>query len=527
MTSPFLSVFTFTFVLEDAALATAAVFVADGKMTFFLAFICCFAGIALGDVGLYLLGASMRRFPCLNRLPILKKSRNSLAGIHRPTPAFTYSLFLSRIVPGTRLPTYLAAGYLGYPLIHFVVVTVISVAPWVLLVLMAGRSVMAVFKDHWLFASIILLAGLHAAKSVLPQLFNHWDRMALFSSWRKWTHFEFWPAWFFYLPLVPMYLALGIKHKSLLAPFYAAPGFKHGGLLGESKWDFLKHLNPSDESTLKSILFKAPIEFNSVKNRIDESLLHYPLIVKPDVGQRGFGVRIIRNESELSNYLELVDFDLVAQQLSVLPREAGVFYIRRPSEEKGILFSITDKKFPKIIGDGKTTVGDLILADARAKIIASVYFERHRPDLDRILGNGEELMLSECGNHCQGAIFLNGNNLRTPELLEKIEGIARSIPHFYFGRFDIRYRDPASLKAGQQFEVVEINGSGSEATHIWDASTRLGDAYRTLLIQWATLFEIGSEMKKRDPEGRPVEVLAFLKECVKVAFRKNRLSRSS
>ena len=179
-----------------------------------------------------------------------------------------------------------------------------------------------------------------------------------------------------------------------------------------------------------------------------------------------------------------------------------------------------------LIGDGKTKLGNLILNDPRARIIADVYFARHSDKLSNILRAGEKFLLSECGNHCQGAIFLNGKFLKTPELEQAIHQIALTIPHFFFGRFDIRYRDQDALKNGRNFEIVEINGAGSEATHIWDAHTSITEAYRTLFAQWRHIFEIGLYVKARKIKAK-VDLKKFVKECLKVMRRKDPLSVSS
>jgi hypothetical protein len=326
---------------------------------------------------------------------------------------------------------------------------------------------------------------------------------------------------------VPWYIFQSIKHRSLLAPFYANPEIENGGFLGESKWDFLKHLDPNSSSTLKAIQIPKQSQIADRQKMIERESFSYPLILKPDVGQRGFGVRVIRDESELSQYLLLANFDLIAQKLSQLPCEAGIFYVRAPGSSHGMLFSITDKKFPVVTGDGVTRLGDLILRDRRARMIASTYFSRLRERLYEIPVQGQTLFLTECGNHCQGAIFKNGEELNTSDLLVAIEKIVSQIPHFYFGRLDVRYKDPASLKKGKDFEIIEINGAGSEATHIWDEKTSLFEAYSTLFTQWRLLFEIGAEVKKSRLAHPRLHCDLFLKECFKVFFRKDKLSVSS
>ena len=291
----FVSVYFGTFVLEDVALASALALISEGKLSFVSAFIACFLGISAGDLLLYLLGSMASRFQIETRVPAFRTYRKSLLRLKR-SPILTYSILISRIIPGTRLPTYLGAGYLKYPFFRFLMLTVVSVFIWVLLALMIGRSLQSVFTDHWAVTMIAFLLGLQFLKSIVPKGLNRWDRRALCHSWRKWTHFEFWPAWAFYLPLVPYYLYLSFKHGSMLMPFYASPGIKNGGLIGESKWDYLQHLKPGDPSTLKTLKIRKEIDFTETKELLDAEGVAYPFIMKPDVGQRGFGVRIIRDD---------------------------------------------------------------------------------------------------------------------------------------------------------------------------------------------------------------------------------------
>lgn len=378
-----------------------------------------------------------------------------------------------------------------------------------------------------IFAMGLMMGFMFLVKSMIKKLTDPWSRLAYMHSWRQWLHFEFWPGWFFYIPVVPMYLFLSVRFRSLWMPFYAAPGLDHGGLIGESKWDLLKHLDPAETSTLRSALIPSPLSADGVSRVQKELDLDFPFILKPDVGQRGFGVRIIRNTKECESYINSSNFNLIIQELSSYSGEAGIFYVRRPSDSHGDVLSLTDKEFPSVRGDGKTSLGHLILRDRRARIIAAVYFERHKDLLSHVLADGETFLLSECGNHCQGAVFKNGNHLITPQLIQAVDRIARKIPDFYFGRFDVRYRSLEELKLGRGFEIVEVNGSGSEFTHIWDARTKLSDAYRTLYAQWRTLFEIGAEVNRLYPGRSRVEFWSFLRECLRVFTREHKLKRSS
>ncbi len=522
----FISLFFGTFVLEDLALASALALVAENKISFTLAFWACFLGISIGDLALYGLGLATKQFNLEKKFKFLQRHHASLEKM-RNSRLLTYTIVASRFIPGTRLLTYLGSGFVGYSFWRFFILTVASVFIWVIAALAAGKTLQTLFMNHWVIGLFAFLVMLNIFKIITTNLSDRWRRKALIHSWRRWAHFEFWPAWLFYIPIVFDYIYLSIRFRSVFMPFYASPQLKHGGLIGESKWDFLRHLDANSPATLPSFKLPAGPHFSDIRKLIDQNHLDYPLIMKPDVGQRGFGVRILKNDFDLTEYLLLSDFDCILQKKSQFEKEAGLFYIRRPEEKTGIIFSLTDKIFPSVIGDGISPLGDLILKDKRARIISQVYFNRLKEELNFIPEIGQKVALSECGNHCQGAIFLNGQDLITPELTRELDRIAHRLPHFYFGRFDVRYRDKESLMRGQFFEIVEVNGSGSEATHIWDPNTRMTEAYRVLFQQWKILFEIGDELQSASPLKSKVRVFDFLRECAKVFFRKSSFSVSS
>lgn len=243
---------------------------------------------------------------------------------------------------------------------------------------------------------------------------------------------------------------------------------------------------------------------------MEESSMIFPMVAKPDVGHRGDGVRLIRNKRNLAHYLHRFPpgEPLVLQELARWSNEAGVLYYRFPGEQRGHILSLTLKEFPVVVGDGKRTLEELILADRRARLISEVYFVRHKERLKRVIPLGKKFPLAFCGVHCQGAIFRNATDSITPELTTRIHEIAASLPHFYFGRLDVRFRDFSSFLRGENFQIIEINGASSEATHIWDRDISLREAYSVLFRQFDILFRIGD--LNRRAGHRPMGVFRLL-----------------
>lgn len=227
--------------------------------------------------------------------------------------------------------------------------------------------------------------------------------------------------------------------------------------------------------------------------------LSFPIVLKPDVGERGGGVQIVRNETELGAYLRDAQGDILLQPF-VSGVEAGLFYYRLPGDAHGTLFAITEKRMPAVLGDGRRTLEELILADERAVCLAPLFLRRHANRLDTVPPPGEEVTLAELGTHCRGAAFFDGSHLRTPELETAVDQISRGYPGFWFGRYDVRAPSWEALSAGE-FTVLELNGATSEATSIYDPRYGLLTAYRTLFQQWALLFRIA--VLNRDAGAEP------------------------
>jgi hypothetical protein len=328
-------------------------------------------------------------------------------------------------------------------------------------------------------------------------------------TWRgKWVarvskvwRWEFWPAWAFYLPWVPWFLYLAARYRSLTVWTAANPGIPAGGVVGESKADVLAKL-PAD--AVVPTLLIPPGEHGERLALVRG--LSFPLILKPDDGHRGAGVKKVRDAVEAEKYLLANRGAVIAQPFHPGPFEVGVFYYRVPGEERGRIFSITDKVFPVLTGDGRSTLEELIWAHPRFRMQAATFLKRH--DGGRVLEDGERFPLALAGNHCQGTMFRDGAHLLTPELEAAFDRVAKAFDGFFVGRFDVRYTDPDELRAGRGFAVVELNGVTSESSNLYDPSWSLVRAYRTLFRQWAILFRVGHANRLRG--HRPVSPVAFL-----------------
>lgn len=313
---------------------------------------------------------------------------------------------------------------------------------------------------------------------------------------RTLSWFEFWPDWLFYGPVALHWIALGVRYGDFSLPTAANPTITAGGLCGESKLETLDQVRAPMRGLLArytSIVAQRD-GIDAAETTMARASIAYPVVAKPAIGCNGTGVRLLRSRDDLVCYL--TEFPagerIVLQEFVADEGEAGVFYVRHPDETMGRITSITLKHAPEVIGDGRSTLRQLILADPRAGRVPQLYLPRLAHRLHEVPRQGERIRLVFVGNHCKGSIFEDGTRLVTPALTQAFEQVARATPGFHFGRIDVRFASLAALLRGEGFRIIEINGVGSEATHIWDRNTTLRDAWRGQFVHYAAAFRIGA-----------------------------------
>jgi membrane protein DedA with SNARE-associated domain len=494
-----------TFVQEDLPTISGALLAASGNLAWPVAFLGCFLGIWIGDALLYLVARGFGR-PVLER-PWARRFFDP-AAVARSEQWFsaqgTWLLVSSRFVPGTRLPTYLAAGFLRMSFGKFLLVTGLAVGAWTAGIFTLARALgpdLVTWLRRFDAGGLMLLATVLVSFVLLRlslKLAQPKARRRLAAAWGRWTRWEFWPAWLFYAPVVVSYLRLALKYRGFMLPTAANPGIFSGGFVGESKIATLRQLSETSPEFTSEAHLLAPggDRTSGLDSLLQRHALEYPFILKPDVGQRGVGVKLIRNMAQAEDYLRQTDAPLIAQRYAPGPHEAGVFYYRFPDETRGRIFAITEKIFPFVTGDGANAIEELIWRDERARFMAAKYLSRLGERRSEVPAAGETVKLVEAGNHAQGCIFRDGMRLWSAELERRLDEISQRLDGFFIGRYDIRFASEDDLRVGKNFQIIELNGAASEATSIYDARNSLLTAYRTLFRQWELVFAIGAANRR-------------------------------
>lgn len=508
----FLAVAFSTFASEDLACIAAGNLAAQAQMSLAAAMTAAFAGIFLGDLMLYgvgfYAGRGVLRLPWFRKYLNEEKLFKAQAWFHAKGGKI---VFLSRFLPGTRLPTYLTAGILRMPVSRFSGLLFLAALVWtpilVAIAYFAGAFVAksgAASPVKILSMTALSVLLVYAMLSLTRKLSTYKSRRLIYARLQRILRWEFWPMLWLYIPVGVYLFLLAIRHRRLLAFTAANPGIPDSGIKGESKSEILGSLRPKGAGFGRVAPFRkippgtdTPQRLRQVRSAMRTLRMKFPVVLKPDAGERGNGVVIARDETAVAKYVT-ANSDAFIVQKYVPGCEYGVFYYRYPNETHGHVFAITDKRMITLTGDGKSDLETLILSDPRAILMADFHLDRHAANLRSILASGMVYPLVELGTHCKGALFLDGAHLITQELTRAIDRISKNFAGFYFGRYDVRVPDEQHLRAGKKISVIELNGVTSEATSIYDPKHSIFFAYRTLFKQWRIATEIGLQNIRRD-----------------------------
>ncbi|AWU97496.1 hypothetical protein DM194_24115 (plasmid) [Azospirillum ramasamyi] len=514
-----------TLLHEDVAIAVGASLVSVGTVSIGVTAITLLCGIVIGDLFIYVLGLLSLRVGWIRRRsegPMLERCRVALQKNLLPT------LVTCRIVPGVLFPTYFACGVMRVPFLRFIVITLVTAGVHVglLLTLMTSSLEAAAVQVQVIgigCAALLVVLRTKRAQSIAGAAFARLRARVephLPSGLREALHCnpapralalpglpvvpagaptigwaERIPPLLFYIPLAVQWLALGVRYRSVTLPTAANPSIEAGGLLGESKIACMDLIGPAARrwAARSMALTNRPSLTPAALDRLASGAgLSFPLVAKPDIGWRGIGVRLVRDAADLRAYLAgfPAEARVILQEHVEYAGEAGIFYVRKPGERHGRIFSMTFRYFPHVVGDGRSSLRELIAADPRASWKADLHHEALAGRLDEVPAAGRTVRLSLVGSSRVGGLYKDACGHVTATLTARFDEIADQMPGFHFGRFDVRFASVERLAMGEDFRIIEVNGAGAEAIHMWDPEFRLGAAYATLFHQQALMFEV-------------------------------------
>ncbi|MEO0899213.1 MAG: hypothetical protein AAFY71_22570 [Bacteroidota bacterium] len=320
------------------------------------------------------------------------------------------------------------------------------------------------------------------------------------SLWKtKLFHWEFWPAQIANIPVVGMWLYFAIKARHLFFFSAANPAIETGGVLGESKIDILNQI-PAAYKPL-TLFHQAGTSYPEWMDSIEKAGLSFPLITKPNVGERGLGVEKIKNHEAFMDYLKYANYDLIVQEYVDYPEEYSVLHYRFPQKDKGEITSLCRKIYLTVKGDGEHTIRQLIERYPRAMFQLEALESRWGKQLDRVPHIGEKVLLNPIGNHSRGTTFLDANAKITEALTHTFDEINKQLTGIHLCRYDLKCQSLHDLENGQNFKILEINGVAGEPAHVYDPEYSVRQAYKDLFYHWKMVYQVARNLHQE--EGVP------------------------
>ncbi|MBP8067518.1 MAG: NRDE family protein [Pedobacter sp.] len=304
----------------------------------------------------------------------------------------------------------------------------------------------------------------------------------------KTVNWEYWPMHVFYAPMYFYWFYLSLKARSFFFFSAANPLRKHAGFALEKKSEVYAYV-PSGYYP-KTIVCATGISAPDLKMQIDKFGLEFPLIAKPDMGERGVKVALVKTLSDLVSYSTKSKVDFLVQEFIDYPFEVGIFYYRIPGESIGTISGIVGKELLTVTGDGSSTIAMLLKKEGRFLLQLTALEQVYGPELNEILALNQRKLLVPYGNHCRGAKFIDLSFKITPQLINVVDTLCKNVPEFYFGRLDLKFNSWEELYEGKKFSVIELNGAASEPTHIYDPSHSVFFAWKEIKRHWDLLYKI-------------------------------------
>ena len=266
------------------------------------------------------------------------------------------------------------------------------------------------------------------------------------------------------------------------------------GFAGYGKYDEIIRFTP--ELRPKTILVKIGADFQETKKNIKKEQIIYPLVMKPNMGRTARDIIKIYDDNQLKEHLVHMKEEYVIQEFIDYPLEFWILYYRMPGEEKGHITWVTDKRLVFVEGNGQHTLGELVWKHERARYYYKPFQKLHEKMRNTVIPAWKKFQMHFLGNHCRWSCFLDAVHLINDKLEETIDTLSKTIPGFYYGRYDLKVKNLDDLYDGK-FKIMELNGMGTLPVHIYDPNHSIRYAYKELFRHRNIIYNISKENLKR------------------------------
>lgn len=329
--------------------------------------------------------------------------------------------------------------------------------------------------------------------------------------WRKLVdrlNHEYWPWQLIYLPIWPCYVYQAVRQRRAAFFTNVNPAIDMGGFFGEGK-SAIYDLLPVDAYP-RTMVVPPRTPAAQLSALRSAAGIEFPLIVKPDVGERGQGVVRVTDEAGLLQALADKPQALLMQALAQGAQEYGLMFARDVVTNRVELLSVCGKRFLSVVGDGTHTTRWLLAETWRgSKQIARLAASSPQV-LEQVPARGEVLLVEPIGNHCRGTLFFNAGHVATDRLRQRLDAILNNATGINYGRLDVRSESEEALALGS-FVVIELNGVSSEPGHIYDPSWSIFRCWSELLRHVRKLGPLSLAAQRAGHQ--PVSLYALVVRC--------------
>ena len=302
----------------------------------------------------------------------------------------------------------------------------------------------------------------------------------------------------------------------------ALSGFS--GLMGMSKIEMNKRL--AEKFRPRNLFFKTlPKSREILEQKFMEKygeLPNYPVILKPNVGERASGVNFVRAD-QIDEFLagnqdltEIIFEEFIETEL-----EFGLSWIRNPHTEELEILSLVQKKTPRILGDGQKTLRELILEKCaelnldksrEKKILAGFSAE----DLSEKVVGEKNIVRTASVSYGTSFQKINLSSAEEENLIKLIPQLLENFAGIFAGRFDLKANNLDELLQGK-CKILEMNGVGGTPLEIYDNALSIPERYEVLFNYFSKVLEI-ADQNIRENRGKEISKLVALKNLAKNFF---------
>ena len=248
----------------------------------------------------------------------------------------------------------------------------------------------------------------------------------------------YWVSKLFYFQSMWYWFIYSLKFQSIT--FFSAinPAVHLGGMLDERKSDIYK-LVPK-QYLPKTISVSVPSD--ELAEDIISSRIGFPMIIKPDVGLKGYLVKKVDNANELVESLrDYQGREVLFQEFLTHDREFSLLYYHMPSSGKYGISSFIEKKLPFVIGDGTSSLGQLIDKKFNPFLKKEYILKKKKDEIHTVVAKGEKIIIDHVGNYSRGSKFYSLNHEIDNHLIDAAHHFFSNVKGLNFGRMDF---DPSS-----------------------------------------------------------------------------------